>query len=73
MIMLTFCVFDLKVTVKDTVKQRRKADEEFLERLEQVQLAEEWVEVVQYIFNAAANTQWLYLIIHEMVFVVPIL
>lgn len=71
MIMLTFCVFDLKVTVKDTVKQRRKADEEFLERLEQVQLAEEWVEVVQYIFNAAANTQWLYLLIHEMVFVVP--
>lgn len=65
------CIFDLKVTVKDTVKQRRKADEEFLERLEQVQLAEEWVEVVQYIFNAAANTQWLYLLIHEMVFVVP--
>lgn len=43
------CIFDLKVTVKDTVKQRRKADEEFLERLEQVQLAEEWVEVVQYL------------------------
>lgn len=30
-----------QVTVKDTVKQRRKADEEFLERLEQVQLAED--------------------------------
>lgn len=30
-----------QVTVKDTVKQKRKADEEFLERLEQVQLAED--------------------------------
>ncbi|XP_062598481.1 coiled-coil domain-containing protein 81-like isoform X3 [Saccostrea cucullata] len=30
-----------QVTVKDTVKQKKKADEEFLERLEQVQLAED--------------------------------
>lgn len=30
-----------QVTVKDTVKQKRKADKEFLERLEQVQLAED--------------------------------
>ncbi|XP_078323683.1 coiled-coil domain-containing protein 81-like isoform X2 [Crassostrea virginica] len=30
-----------QVTVKDTVKQKKKSDEEFLERLEQVQLAED--------------------------------
>ena len=36
-----------QVRMKDDATKKRRADEEFLERLEQVQLAEEWVDVMR--------------------------